>query len=142
MVEAFWTVLLYTWPYACIPVAFSVDARLRMRWLLEDVSKPATGYRFRGANVQMVFTSRVKETEKFLGGWSEGHERSRWLDCTNLWPLAVVGPAVFVFAAEWSSGPVSMLLVCTPFVFLAVFSLTLSQVCACVLGLVDAIIPV
>lgn len=129
MVDNFWTVLLYTWPYACIPVAFSVDARLRMRWHLEDVSKPAAGYRFRGANVQMVFTSRVKETEKFLGGWSESHERSRWLDCTNLWPLAVVGPAVFVFAAEWSSGPVSMLLVCTPFVFLAVFSLTLSQVC-------------
>ncbi|CBN78895.1 hypothetical protein Esi_0155_0018 [Ectocarpus siliculosus] len=118
--------MLYMWPYACIPLAFSIDSKLRARWLLEDVSKPASGYRFRGANIQMVLTSRVKNEA------GEPHEhthgRSRMLDCTNLWPLAVVGPAVFVFAAEWSSGVVSVLLVCTPFVFLTLFSLTLNQV--------------
>lgn len=129
--HAFWTVMLYTWPYICIPVAFSVDRKLRARWLLEDVSRPASGYRFRGANVRMVFTLRVKEAAKLQGTWSEGgrvHERSRWLECTNLWPLAVVIPALFVFAAEWSPDALAVLLVCTPFMFLAVFSLTLSQV--------------
>ncbi|CAB1102696.1 unnamed protein product [Ectocarpus sp. CCAP 1310/34] len=118
--------MLYMWPYACIPLAFSIDSKLRARWLLEDVSKPASGYRFRGANIQMVLTSRVKnEAEE---PHEHTHGRSRMLDCTNLWPLAVVGPALFVFAAEWSSGVVSVLLVCTPFVFLTLFSLTLNQV--------------
>lgn len=133
----FWTVMLYTWPYLCIPVAFAVDGRLRAKWVLEDVSRPATGYRFKGANVQMVFTARAQGPERLLGQnsgatSSEGrqeHGRSRWLDCTNLWYLSVVIPAVFVCAAEWSSGAASVFLLCTPFVFLAVFSLTLSQVC-------------
>lgn len=122
-VSVFWTVVLYAWPYFAIPVAFSVDVKLRERWILEDVSKPASGFRFKGANVQMVFTSRVKRE-------AEGcHERSRWVDCTHLWALAVIIPAVFVCAAEWSPGPpASIMLVCAPFVFLAVFSLTLSQV--------------
>ncbi|CAM9440868.1 unnamed protein product [Ectocarpus fasciculatus] len=124
--HVFWLAMLYMWPYACIPLAFSIDSKLRARWLLEDVSKPASGYRFRGANLQMVLTSRVKNEAGELHGHTHG--RSRRLDCTNLWPLAVVGPAVFVFAAEWSSGVVSVLLVCTPFVFLTLFSLTLNQV--------------
>lgn len=125
----FWTVILYTWPYMCIPIAFAVDRRLRAGWHLEDVSRPATGYRFRGSNVQMVFTSRVKDVKQMQGIQSEGHhERSGLVDCTNLLPLAVFVPAMFGFAAKWSSGAASVSLVCTPFVFLAVFSLTLSQV--------------
>lgn len=120
-VHVFWTVMLYAWPYACIPLAFSVDAKLRARWHLEDVSRPASGYRFKGVNMQMVLTSRTKAGSKAQG-------RSRGLECTNFWPASVIGPAVFVFAAEWSSGAVSMLLVCTPFVFLTLVSLTLNQV--------------
>lgn len=126
--HVFWTVMLFTWPYACIPLAFYIDGNLRARWHLEDVSRPASGYRFKGANMQMVFTSKVRR------GKQQQHAtgRSRWLECTNLWPLAVAGPAVFVFAAEWSSsGALSVLLVCTPFVFLTLFSLTLNQVCVC-----------
>ncbi|CAM9239840.1 unnamed protein product, partial [Hapterophycus canaliculatus] len=125
--HVFWTVILYAWPYACIPLAFSIDRNLRARWLLEDVSKPASGYRFKGANMQMVVTSRVKKD----GGQplqQEAHGRSRWLECTNLWWLAVAGPGVFIFAAELSSGVVSVLLVCTPFVCLTLFSLSLNQV--------------
>lgn len=127
--------MLFTWPYACIPLAFYIDGNLRARWHLEDVSRPASGYRFKGANMQMVFTSKVRRGGK-LPQQEQRHQqhapgRSRWLDCTNLWPLAVVGPSVFVFAAEWSSGALSVLLVCTPFVFLTLFSLTLNQVCVC-----------
>ncbi|CAM9233433.1 unnamed protein product, partial [Scytosiphon promiscuus] len=125
--HVFWTVILYTWPYACIPLAFSIDRKLRARWLLEDVSRPASGYRFKGANMQMVVTSRVEE-----GGGKplqqQAHGRSRWLECTNLWWLAVAGPGVFIFAAELSSGVMSVLLVCTPFVCLTLFALSLNQV--------------
>eukprot|EP00903_Cladosiphon_okamuranus_P010158 g9618.t1 len=83
--------------------------------------------------MQMVFTSKVRRRGKLPQQEHQQHQqhapgRSRWLDCTNLWPLAVLGPAVFVFAAEWSSGAFSVLLVCTPFVFLTLFSLTLNQV--------------
>lgn len=130
--HVFWTVMLFTWPYACIPLAFYIDGKLRARWHLEDVSRPASGYRFKGANMQMVFTSKVRREGKL--SQQEQHQqqhapgRSRWLECTNLWPLAVIGPAVFVFAAEGSSGTLSVLLVCTPFVFLTLFSLTLNQV--------------
>lgn len=123
-----WTVILNAWPYACIPLAFLVDGKLRARWILEDSSRPASGYRFKGANIQMVFTSRTKKS----AGTHQQVGRSRWLECTNLWPLAVVGPAVFVFAAEWTPGPVSVLLVLPPFVLMTLFSLTLNQVCACV----------
>lgn len=123
--HVFWTVLLYSWPYACIPLAFSIDGKLRARWHLEDVSRPASGYRFKGTNVQMVLTSRS------TAGKPKAHGRSRGLECTSLWPVSVIGPAVFVFAAEWSSGAVSVLLVCTPFVVLTLVSLTLNQVCGC-----------
>lgn len=126
--HVFWTVILYTWQYACIPLAFSIDRKLRARWLLEDVSRPASGYRFKGANMRMVVTSRVEKDD----GQSlqhQTHGRSRWLECTNLWWLAVVGPGVFIFAAELSSGVVSVLLLCTPFVCLTLFSLSLNQVC-------------
>lgn len=126
-----WTVMLYTWPYACIPLAFLVDRKLRARWILEDVSRPASGYRFKGANIQMVFTST--SSAKDGAGKHQRVGQSRWLECTNLWPLAVVGPAVFVFAAEVASGLASVLLVLPPFVFMTLFSLTLNQVCACVL---------
>lgn len=124
-----WMVMLYTWPYACIPLAFLVDKKLRARWILEDVSRPASGYRFKGANIQMVFTSIAKDG----AGKHQRAGRSRWLECTNLWPLAVVGPAVFVFAAEVTSGLASVLLVLPPFVFMTLFSLTLNQVRACAL---------
>lgn len=138
--HVFWTVMLFTWPYACIPLAFYIDGNLRARWHLEDVSRPASGYRFKGANMQMVFTSKVRREGKLPREKHRQQEhrqqehvpgRSRWLDCTNLWPLAVVGPAVFVFAAEWSSGALSVLLVCAPFMFFTLFSLTLNQVGAC-----------
>lgn len=133
-VHVFWTVMLYTWPYACIPLAFYIDGNLRARWHLEDVSRPASGYRFKGANIQMVFTSKVRRRGRLPQQQEQQQEHapgpSRWLECTNLWPLAVVVPAVFVFAAEWSSsGALSSLLVCTPFVFLTLLSLTLNQVC-------------
>lgn len=132
--HVFLTVMLFTWPYVCIPLAFYIDGNLRARWHLEDVSRPASGYRFKGANIQMVFTSKVRRERKPPQQERQQHApgRSRWLECTNLWPLAVVGPAVFVFAAELSSGALSVLLVCTPFVFLTLFSLTLNQVSVCV----------
>lgn len=133
--SVFWAVFMFSWPYFCIPVAFAIDETLRARWLLEDVSRPATGYRFKGTNLQMVFTSKAARANRArpdsIGG-DEGQRRSRRLDCTNLWPLSVVVPAVFVCAAEGTSGAVSLLFVCTPFLFLVVFSLTLSQVSMCV----------
>lgn len=129
--SVFWATFLFSWPYFCIPMAFAVDRNLRARWLLEDVSRPASGYRFKGTNIQMVFTSRsVSTSGTSLDAVSEeeGQMQSRRLDCTNLWPLTIVVPAVFVCAAEWTSGTVSLLLVCTPFVFLVMLSLTLSEV--------------
>lgn len=129
-----WAVFMFSWPYFSIPIAFAIDEKLRARWLLQDVSRPATGYRFKGTNLQMVFTSRAARVKgaSLDSAEDEGERQSRRLDCTNLWPLSVIIPAVFVCAAEGTSGAASVLFVCTPFLFLVVFSLTLSQVSVCV----------
>lgn len=140
------TFLLYAWPYLSIPLAFSLDRGLRSRWVVEDASRPATGYRSKGANVQLVLTtiSQGASPSTATAGATPGsaralnaplseeewqhHEHSRGLDFTNLWPFALLCPCLFVFLAELSPDSVSALLVCTPFVLLMVFSLTLGQV--------------
>lgn len=141
-IHAVVTFLLYAWPYLSIPLAFSLDRKLRSRWLVEDASRPATGYRSKGTNVQLVLTAISQGASpsaatagnatalSALLSEEEGqhHEQSRGLDFTNLWPFALLCPSAFVFLAEFSSDSASVLLVCTPFVVLMVFSLTLGQV--------------
>lgn len=129
----FWAVFMFSWPYFCVPIAFCIDSKLRARWSLEGVSRPAAGYRFKGTNLQVVFTSRTAEVTRSgdpgrIGGEDESMRRSRRLDCTSLWPLMILFPALFVCAAEVSSGPVSLLFVCTPFLVLLMIALTVGQV--------------